>query len=98
MIARTDTMTTEIGIVSQKAAVPAARSVNMIASVAYATEDRLSLENTASALGIDRRSAASSSLASGRPNAARRAPANTRPSGSAGAMAAGRAVRTSFPA
>ena len=31
--------------------VPAASSVNRIASVAYATEDRLSLENTAKALG-----------------------------------------------
>ena len=34
MMPRTATMTIEIGIVSQKAAVPAARSVNMIASVA----------------------------------------------------------------
>ena len=97
MIARTDTMTTEIGIVSQNADVPAARRVNMIASVAYATEERLSLENTARALAIDRRSPASSSVARGRPNAVRRARAKTRPSGSAGAMAAGRAVRTSFP-
>ena len=34
MIPRTATMTIEIGMVSQNAAVPAARSVNMIASVA----------------------------------------------------------------
>jgi hypothetical protein len=98
MTPRTATMRMEIGIVSQNAAVPAASSVNMIASVAYATDDRLSLEKTASAFGIDRRSSASSPLASGRPNRIRRVLAAACPSGWIGALAAGRAVTLPGPA
>src|SRR6476620_7209119 len=79
MIPRIATMTSEIGRVSQNAPWPAARSVKRIASVAYATDERLSLEKTASAFVFESRSADSSSLASGRPNRTRRVRAAKRP-------------------
>src|SRR6478736_8199252 len=97
MMPRIVTIAIEIGIVSQNAAVPAASRVNMIASVAYATDDRLSLEKTASAFGIDSRSSASSSLASGRPNRILRPRAAIRPIGCVGVLAAGRAVTVPGP-
>src|SRR5437899_8109163 len=52
MITKSVTISPEIGRTSQKAAVPAASSVNMISSVAYATEERLSLENVDNAFPL----------------------------------------------
>ena len=94
MITKIVTIRTEIGMTSQNAAVPAASRVNMIGSVAYATDDRLSLEKAASALTLGRRSSSSSSVASGRPKRIRRAPARTRSCDVVGALASGRAVMT----
>ena len=70
MITKIVTIRPEIGMTSQNAADPAASRVNMISSVAYATELRLSLENVARALTFDSRSSSSSSVASGRPKRA----------------------------
>jgi hypothetical protein len=95
MIPRTSTMRTLMGRTSQKVDWPAMSSVNRIASVAYATDDRLSLENTASACTLDRRSVASSADASGRPSAACRARSTARRAGFGDSIAAGRATRTS---
>jgi hypothetical protein len=74
--------------------VPAARSVNRIASVAYATEDMTSLEKTARAFHFGSRSWASSSDDSGRPNSAWRAVARACSSGADGSSAAGLATNT----
>ena len=98
MIPRTATISDRDRDGQPERAVPAASSVNMIASVAYATDDRLSLEKTASALGIDSRSSASSSLASGRPNRIRRVRAREPAERSVGSLAAGRAVTVPGPA
>ena len=74
MIHRIATITIEIGTVSPKATVPAPSRVNIEASVAYATEDSMSLEKTASALSLESRSSPSSSLARARPKTRRRTP------------------------
>ena len=98
MITKIVTISSEIGITSQNALEPAATSVNMISSVAYATELRLSLEKVDRALTLGRRSSSSSSLASGLPNRSRRAPTTSRSLGPVGALAAGRAVSRPGPA
>ncbi len=94
MMPSTSTIRIEMGTASPNAPVPAASSVNRIASVAYATEDRLSLENTARALTLDSRSSPSSSVRSGRPKARRRIQAAARPTVVAGMKASGRATTT----
>jgi len=83
-----------IGRASQNVPRPAISSVNRIASVAYATDETLSLENTASACVRPSRSPASSCVASGRPRARRRTRVMPRLTVSRGSMAAARAVRT----
>src|SRR6476659_5280045 len=97
MMPRTATINAEIGTVNQKAPVPTASSVKRMASVAYATDDRLSLEKTASALTFESRSLDSSAFESGRPKASRRARASVSPMEPVGSIAAGLATMTPSP-
>jgi hypothetical protein len=59
----------------------------MISSVAYATEERLSLENVDNAFHLGRRSSISCSVARGRPNTKRRKPVDSRSNVPVGAVA-----------
>ena len=61
------TMTAEIGMTYDSAAVPSTASTSSVCSVAYATDEMASDERTASAVFLFRRSCSSRSLASGLP-------------------------------
>src|SRR5206468_11447918 len=71
-IASIRTMTPGIGNTSEKEASPTAGiSTRRITSVAYATEDKLSEENTARAVGFPSRSCVSRAAGSARPSSSR---------------------------
>ena len=62
-------MATVIGTTNENAAMPTAGTrTRRISSVAYADDERLSDANTASAVGLPRRSCASCAVASGGPS------------------------------
>jgi hypothetical protein len=69
----------------------------MLASVAYATEDRTSLEKTASAFHFGSRSSISWAVVRGRPNTSRRAANVACPRRVRGSIAVGRATITPGP-
>jgi len=60
-------MAMPMGTVKARAAVPAVTRMRRISSVAYATEERASDANTASAVGLERRSCRAWAVGSGRP-------------------------------
>ena len=71
-MASTRTTNAEMGRTSEKAIRPiAGMRTRRISSVAYATEDMLSEEKTAMAVGLPNRSCASRAVANGRPKRSR---------------------------
>ena len=82
------TIRSEIGIRYENATVPTASSVNMLASVAYATELMTSLLKTASAFHFGSRCSSSSCVDRTRPNTRRRAPKPRRAARRSGSIAA----------
>ena len=71
-IASTSTTAMVMGMTSVNATMPTAgMRIRRISSVAYATEDMLSEEKTASAVGLPSRSCSSRAVASGRPKRSR---------------------------
>src|SRR6267143_4950660 len=70
-MARSRTITPEIGMEYPSAAAPARLRTSRISSVAYATDDNASEENTASAIGMPSRSPRYRSVSSGVPRSQR---------------------------
>src|SRR6266508_4635922 len=71
-IARTTKIANVIGMTSEKATAPTAGTATLtISSVAYAEDERLSLANTASAVGLPRRSCWSWAVGSAGPSSRR---------------------------